>query len=115
MLALHLRMPGLFRNKDIRYDYVSMTVIIYNSALPLIASSSTSNIKSALGGMTPPAPLLPYPRLEGMFKVRFSPTHISSRPLSQPWITMPWPIVNVKGLLRSRLESNFFPEVNLPV
>lgn len=36
-------------------------------------------------------------------------------PSSQPLITSPFPILNLKGLLRSRDESNFFPSVNVPI
>jgi len=36
-------------------------------------------------------------------------------PSSQPLMTSPLPILNLKGLLRSRDESNFVPSVNVPI
>ena len=38
--------------------------------------TSTSKIKLLLGGMTAPKPASPYARLDGMYNVDFSPTHI---------------------------------------
>src|ERR1044072_5629984 len=42
----------------------------------LTSSSSTSKRRVAFGGMTPPAPWLPYPSCGGIVSVRLPPTFI---------------------------------------
>ena len=44
------------------------------------ATNSTSNFNVAFPGMTPPAPLAPYPNSGGMIKTRFPPTFMPSMP-----------------------------------
>src|SRR6185437_15203390 len=73
------------------------------------ASSSTSNISVAFGGMTPPAPRAPYPSAGGMIKVRLPPTFMLATPSSQPLMTWPSPIGNSNGSCRSTELSNFLP------
>ena len=53
--------------------------------------SSTSKIKVALGGITPPAPLAPYARSGGIINVAFDPTFNKEIPSSHPLITLPLP------------------------
>src|SRR5262249_41207748 len=79
------------------------------AAQPLISSSSTSKISVASGGITPPAPRLPYAMSGGMISVRWPPTFIPATPSSQPRITRPPPKGNVNGSERSRDESNLAP------
>jgi hypothetical protein len=47
---------------------------LYLNKIYLISISSTSNIKVALGGITPPAPFSPYAKFDGMIKVALPPT-----------------------------------------
>lgn len=53
----------------------------------LTDTNSVSNTRVALGGITPPAPLLPYPSFEGMISLYLDPTFIKAIPSSQPGIT----------------------------
>lgn len=46
----------------------------------LTSSSSTSKRSVAFGGMTPPAPRLPYPSCGGIVSVRLPPTFIPATP-----------------------------------
>ena len=48
-----------------------------------ISTSSTSNIRVAFGGITPPAPLAPYARSGGIINVAFDPTFNNEIPSSQ--------------------------------
>src|SRR5204863_455415 len=75
----------------------------------LTPSSYTSNTGVALGGMTPAASGLPYPRSGGMTSVRWPWTFMPATPWSQPLITWPAPSRNSKGSLRSRELSNLVP------
>ncbi|EAZ94055.1 hypothetical protein CY0110_19707 [Crocosphaera chwakensis CCY0110] len=50
-----------------------------------------------------------------MIKMRWPPTFIEATPSSHPLITCPTPILNEKGLLRSRELSNFLPFSRVPV
>ena len=72
-------------------------------------SSSTSNKRVAFGGMTPPAPRLPYPRFGGITSVRCPCTFMPATPSYHPWITWPAPSRNSNGSLRSRELSNLAP------
>src|ERR1700754_109918 len=78
-------------------------------------TSSTANTSVAFGGITPPAPRVPYPRAGGMTSVRFSPIFIAAIPSSHPWMTRPCPRGNSIGEPRSRELSNFVPSGNQPV
>ena len=81
----------------------------------LTSINSTSKIKVALGGITPPAPLLPYAKWGGIIKVAFPPTFNNEIPSSHPGITLPSPKGNSIGAFLSYEESNFDPSVSLPV
>src|SRR5208337_1550987 len=74
-----------------------------------ILSSSTSNRRVALGGLTRPAPRLPYPRLGEIKSSRLPPTFMLKTPSSQPLITRPVPIGKSNGSPRSTELSNFLP------
>lgn len=87
---------------------------IYSSSLAM-STSSVSKISVASGGMTPPAPRLPYASSGGITNRRFSPTHISRRPWSQPSMTWPTPSWNLIGLCLVSDESNTVPSSSLPV
>ena len=80
-----------------------------------ISTSSTSNIRVAFGGITPPAPLAPYARSGGIINVAFDPTFNNEIPSSQPLITLPLPNSNSIGWFLSYDESNFVPLLNFPV
>lgn len=75
-----------------------------------IANNSTSKYNVAPPGITPPAPLSPYPKRGGMIICRRSPTAMVLNDSSHPRMTWPLPTEKEKGLPRSRLESNFFGE-----
>jgi len=53
----------------------------------LTSINSTSKIKVAFGGITPPAPLSPYAKLDGITKRALSPTLNNRIPSSHPAIT----------------------------
>ena len=65
-------------------------------------------------GYTPGWPLDPYAKSGEQVSLARCPTLILATPSSQPLITSPLPILNLKGLPRSREESNFFPFVRVP-
>src|SRR5580692_12201777 len=54
------------------------------NCLYLTPNSSTSKIRVAFGGITPPAPRSPYPIEGGIVSLRFPPTFIPATPSSQP-------------------------------
>ncbi|CEP22967.1 unnamed protein product [Cyberlindnera jadinii] len=74
-----------------------------------MSTNSTVNTKSAFGGITPPAPLEPYPNSGGIVSLRFSPMHIPKIPWSQPLMTLPVPNGKVIGSPRDNDESNTVP------
>ena len=86
---------------------------VFNNYLTSI--NSTSKINVALGGITPPAPLSPYARFDGIIKVALPPTYKYEIPSSHPFITLPCPRTNSIGWFLSYDESNFVPSVNFPV
>ena len=53
----------------------------------LAPTSSTSKTNMASGGITPPAPALPYAKSDGITNRALSPTCNNCRPSSQPEIT----------------------------
>src|SRR5579871_6109111 len=53
----------------------------------VIAFNVTKNMRSELGGMRPPAPCAPYPILEGMKNMAWSPGTSCWRPSVHPGIT----------------------------
>ena len=60
-------------------------------------TNSTSKISQAFGGITPPAPLAPYPKSGGIRKVAESPSLRRRIPSSQPLMTCPTPTGNSIG------------------
>lgn len=85
------------------------------------ATNSTSNCNVAFPGITPPAPLAPYPNSGGMMSTLFPPTFMPSMPSaprmpsSHPCITCRTPTLNLSGEPRSYELSNTRPFVNRPV
>jgi hypothetical protein len=53
-----------------------MEVILYLFGFAPIPTNSILKYRVAFGGMTPPAPLDPYPRVDGIIISRFPPTFI---------------------------------------
>ena len=64
----------------------------YNGVNWDLFKSSISKINVALGGITPPAPLGPYPSSDGIINVPFSPVFRTLSASSQPLMTCPTPV-----------------------
>ena len=73
----------------------------YSSSFPTptIPINSVSNTNTLFAGIGPIA-RLPYAMSAGTVNLRFSPTHMSLRPSSQPLITRPAPSWNSRGFWR---------------
>lgn len=103
-------------------------------------SNSTSNVKTAFGGITPGCPREPYAKSGEQTNRARSPTesyfyfngkniqldsHFCNKivfflqtlatPSSHPRITSPRPMMNLNGLPRFRDESKTVPSTNVPV
>lgn len=97
-----------------KFEHKIHIISPYNSERLSILINSVSKINVESGGIFSPAPDLPYPNSGGMTKRRFSPSHIPSKPWSQPLITWPDPTVNVSGCPRGIELSNSVPSSSVP-
>ena len=77
--------------------------------LSLKSKSSTSKWSVEFGGILGGDPRAPYAYYGEHIRVAFSPFLMLAKPSSHPFITCPCPRVNLKGLSRLWLESNYVP------
>jgi hypothetical protein len=83
-------------------DQIIYSISFARGTRAVIPTSSMVKYNVALGGITPPAPLVPYPRAGGMMTCFFPPIFIPDRSASsQPAMTCLTPTLNTKGDLRS--------------